>query len=217
MLPFFLQETKTVEIAGLIFDAYDSLTPEEEIKISKATEVSPNKLVMQLVQMISRNENIATTKAFAVINGDDPEAQVIRDKYLVEIGAFSEQFKLLTLMQKIVGVTAIMHRAYEPMNKQLEEMKSAGGLVSNIKKYEDFVAKLKGWTDEDTKKLPPEVIQAIWAFFLREQNGGKEPEVQTTETEADTATETEEKKESTGQKSIGESSDIGQTIPDLAA
>lgn len=216
MLPFFLQETKTVEVEGLIFNAYDSLLVKEQVKVDNATTTSPRELMLRLAGMISSKEGIPIEKAIEVINSQNAESQEIKGKYTVEISAFYEKLTELILMQQVAGVTAIMSRAYEPMSKQLEEMKAAGGPLSHIKKYEDFVTKLKDWTEEDTKQLPLTVLQNVWAFFQREQNGGREPEIQTADAETE-ATETDEKKESTGQKSIGESKDIGQTIPDLAA
>ncbi|MEY2778707.1 MAG: hypothetical protein RL008_803, partial [Actinomycetota bacterium] len=73
-LPFFLQETETVEVEGLIFPAHNSLLVKEQVAVDNAAATSPRELMLRLAGFISSKEAISMEKAIEIINSQEESA-----------------------------------------------------------------------------------------------------------------------------------------------
>ena len=215
-LPFVVQprvkiaEVGNEETGVLKFPAESSLRVSEDAYFTQVKENTPDTFiaVASLAMKISQGEGISPGDGYkAITTSDDDSYLDIRLKYAKDIVEMNRAIATSIFKQKVAGVTAIMSRLADLVSSQ----------ESNADEQRDL---FRNWTEDQTSQMSLALIEEVYKFFVREQNGGKDPEPIETPSEEDikkTQSEADKKQsKQTGRKSSGESNGTGPMTPGSA-
>lgn len=167
--------------------------------------------ILKLARDIANAENMPVEEGFALLqsfNLSDP----ILSKYIEPVSLLLERQLALMKAQDQAVTSVIKHRVVHVDENGKDILDEKGENVIGI----------EGWDIPDTQTLTDPLIAAIYAFYAKELNGGKDPAEMFEEVEekkAGTSKSKTSKKSSqqTGAKSTGESSPTESMTTDSAA
>lgn len=146
---------------------YNYLVPGEAKGLELATKrfARTQLLSLQLVSRLAKDKSITTTEAEEILkNASDPENKDIVYQYAEELAALQEAEASPTAERIAYATVLLRYRA------EIEK----DGIWKSI----------ADWTEEDTERVPPAILNELFTFLTWERDGWPEGKLQITENEA---------------------------------
>ena len=164
--------------------------------------------ILKLARDIANTEGMSVEDGFALLqsfNLSDP----ILSKYLEPVSSLLERQLALMKAQDQAVTSVIRHRIVHVDEEGNDVLDEKGKNVIGI----------DGWDIPDTQTLTDPLISAIYTFYIKELNGGKDPDKESDESDEKKATTSKSKNSKksnlqTGETSTGESNPIEQEMKD---
>lgn len=164
--------------------------------------------ILKLARDIANTEGMSVEDGFALLqsfNLSDP----ILSKYLEPVSSLLERQLALMKAQDQAVTSVIRHRIVHVDEEGNDVLDEKGKNVIGI----------DDWDIPDTQTLTDPLISAIYTFYIKELNGGKDPDKESDESDEKKATTSKSKNSKksnlqTGETSTGESNPIEQEMKD---